>query len=73
MVVDSGAGVAPCNASSLDAQVLTDRFKDLTAPEVKRKAKEVSQVLKGEDGIQGALHSFYRQWHVDQVSQSCNR
>ena len=54
-------------AMQLDAEILTDRFRKLSSPELLAKAKAMAEVLKKEDGVKGAVNTFYRQWHVDQT------
>jgi len=66
-VVDAGVGVEPCNALSLTVEVLCDRFEELKKPKIIAKAQAMGLVLSREDGVEGAINTFYRQWEIDQV------
>jgi NAD-dependent oxidoreductase involved in siderophore biosynthesis len=50
----------------LTAEVLTDRFRKLKSLKLKRRCERVARQLSAEDGVRGALNSFYKQYHINQ-------
>jgi len=59
-------GAEPHNAMQLTAEVLTDRFRKLKSLKLRRRCERVARQLTAEDGVRGALNSFYKQWHLSQ-------
>ena len=56
----------------LTAEVLTDRFRKLKSLKLRRRCERVARQLTAEDGVRGALNSFYKQWHLNQGDRTNN-
>jgi hypothetical protein len=56
----------------LTAEVLTDRFRKLKSLKLRRRCERVARQLTAEDGVRGALNSFYKQWHLKQGDRTSN-
>jgi len=58
MVARAGVGPTPCPVGDLTDDLLAEKFKELTSPEIKAKAEQMADNMSKEDGIQGGLDHF---------------
>uniref|UniRef100_A0A7S2RU56 Erythromycin biosynthesis protein CIII-like C-terminal domain-containing protein n=1 Tax=Rhizochromulina marina TaxID=1034831 RepID=A0A7S2RU56_9STRA len=63
-VVDAGVGVAACPALHLTAPILVERMQQLKSLSLRQAAVRLSKKLQREDGVEGAVATFYRQIKV---------
>ncbi len=57
-VYDAGVGPKYCPAKTLDVGILVNALKELQSPDMQLRAKKMSESMKHEDGIQGAMDHF---------------
>ena len=58
MVARAGVGPTPCPVGDLTDDLLAEKFKELTSPDIKAKAEQMADNMNKEDGIQGGLDHF---------------
>jgi len=66
-VVVAGVGVEPCPISKLTTEVLRSVFEEFKNPELHHRAQELRDEMLQEDGVEGAVSSFYRHLPLQQM------
>ncbi|KAF1314254.1 Sterol 3-beta-glucosyltransferase, partial [Globisporangium splendens] len=59
-VMTAGVGVEPCPIAELTVEKLRVAFEGLQSPELRENAMRIREVMNSEDGVEGAVDSFYR-------------
>lgn len=69
-VVTAGVGVEPCRITELTVEKLRAAFEELQEPDIRSRAKLLQQRMQQEDGVEGAVKSFYR--HLPMARMVCD-
>ncbi|ETL87687.1 hypothetical protein L917_13169 [Phytophthora nicotianae] len=74
-VLDAGVGVEPCPIKELATEKLRSAFEKLKSPELRKRAVELSDLMRQEDGADGAVSCFYRNLpvHPMRCDLNCGR
>ncbi|KAF1320895.1 Sterol 3-beta, partial [Globisporangium splendens] len=74
-VVTAGVGVEPCPIAELTVEKLRVAFEGLQSPTLRANARVMREVMLREDGVEGAVQSFYRHLplHVMRCDLGCKR
>ncbi|KAG6945739.1 hypothetical protein JG688_00016408 [Phytophthora aleatoria] len=64
-VLDAGVGVTPCTISELTTEKLRSAFERLGSPELHKRASELRDLVRQEDGAGKAVSCFYRNLPVN--------
>ncbi|TMW59526.1 hypothetical protein Poli38472_004595 [Pythium oligandrum] len=59
-VVKAGVGVEPCPIGDLTTEKLRTAFVQLMDPEMRHRTLALAEVMSQENGVEGAVQSFYR-------------
>jgi len=66
-VVSAGVGVEPCPISELTVDRLSAAFAQLLQPEMRERAERLERQMRQEDGVEGAVQSFYRHLPIERM------
>ncbi|PIM98351.1 UDP-glucuronosyl and UDP-glucosyl transferase [Handroanthus impetiginosus] len=58
-----GVGPEPIPVDEFSLEKLVDAIQFMLDPQVKQRAVELAKAMENEDGVTGAVHSFYRHFH----------
>uniref|UniRef100_K3W8H8 Uncharacterized protein n=1 Tax=Globisporangium ultimum (strain ATCC 200006 / CBS 805.95 / DAOM BR144) TaxID=431595 RepID=K3W8H8_GLOUD len=74
-VVTAGVGVEPCPIAELTVEKLRVAFEGLQSAPLRANARAMREVMLREDGVEGAVQSFYRHLplHVMRCDLGCKR
>ncbi|KAL7520114.1 hypothetical protein ACHAWX_004859 [Stephanocyclus meneghinianus] len=67
MVSRAGVGPKPCPISQLTTDLLVQKLRELTSPNIKEAAVNLSERMKSEDGVMTALEHFWHSLPVDSM------
>lgn len=67
MVSRAGVGPKPCPISQLTTDLLVQKLRELTSPNIKEAAVILSERMKSEDGVMTALEHFWHSLPVDSM------